>query len=90
VKKSKFSEAQIVKILGEVSAGKPLREVCTAHGLSEATFHVWKCEYAGVESEDVKRLRELGRENEALKIVLAERDLEVSAEGADHSDCSWH
>jgi putative transposase len=79
VKISKFSEAQIVKILGEVAAGKAVKEVCTAHGLSEATFYTWKRKYAGMESDDVRRLRELEKENEALKILLAERDLEVSA-----------
>lgn len=59
MKKSKFSEAQIVKILGEVSWGKPGKEVCTAHGLSEATFNVWKRKYAGMENDDLRRLREL-------------------------------
>ena len=79
MKKSKFSEAQVVKILGEVTAGKPVKEVCTAHGVSEATFYTWKRKYAGMENDDVRRLRELEKENEALKILLAERDLEVSA-----------
>jgi putative transposase len=79
MKRSKFSEAQIVKILGEVSAGKPVKEVCTAHGVSEGTYYVWKRKYAGMENEDLRRLRELERENEALKILLGERDLEVSA-----------
>ena len=79
MKKSKFSEAQIVKILGEVASGKPTREVCSAHGVSEATFYVWKRKYAGMEQDDVRRLRELEKENEALKLLLAERDLEVSA-----------
>ena len=79
MKKSKFSEAQIVKILGEVSSGKSVKEVCAAHGLSEGTLYVWKRKYAGMENDDIRRLRELEKENEALKILLAERDLEVSA-----------
>jgi putative transposase len=79
LKKSKFSEAQIVKILGEVSSGKSVRDVCSSHGVSEATFYVWKRKYAGMENDDLRRLRELEKENEALKLLLAERDLEVSA-----------
>ncbi len=79
MKRSKFSDAQIVKILGEATAGKPVKEVCTAYGVSEATFYTWKRKYAGMENDDVRRLRELEKENEALKILLAERDLEVSA-----------
>jgi putative transposase len=79
LKKSKFSDAQVVKILGEVSSGRSVREVCSAHGVSEGTFYVWKRKYAGMENEDIRHLRELEKENEALKILLAERDLEVSA-----------
>jgi len=79
LKKSKFSEAQIVKILGESSSGRSVRDVCSSHDVSEATFYVWKRKYAGMENDDLRRLRELEKENEALKLLLAERDLEVSA-----------
>jgi len=78
LKKSKFSEAQVVKILGELSSGKSVRDVCSSHGLSEATFYVWKRKYAGMENDDLLRLRELEKENEALKLLLAGRDLEES------------
>ena len=59
MKKSKFSEDQVVRILGEVDAGKSVREVCRANGLSEATLYAWRRKYAGMESDDVKKLRAL-------------------------------
>jgi putative transposase len=79
MKKSKFSEAQIVRILAEVSSGKPVREVCKAHALSEATYYTWKRKYAGMDSEDVKRLRELEAENAALKRIVADQALLIDA-----------
>jgi putative transposase len=79
MKKSKFSESQVVKILGEVEAGKPVREVCKTHGLSEATFYTWKRKYAGMETDDVKRLRELEAENAALKRIVADQALTIDA-----------
>jgi putative transposase len=81
MKKSKFSDAQVVKILGEVGAGKSVREVCTAHGLSEATFYTWKRKYSGMETDDVKRLRELEAENAALKRIVADQALVIDATG---------
>jgi putative transposase len=81
MKKSKFSDAQVVKILGEVSAGKSVREVCMAHGLSEATFYTWKRKYSGMETDDVKRLRELEAENAALKRIVADQALVIDATG---------
>ena len=79
MKNSKFSEAQVVKILGEVEAGKSVREVCKTHGLSEATFYTWKRKYAGMETDDVKRLRELEAENAALKRIVADQALTIDA-----------
>jgi putative transposase len=80
MKKSKFTEEQIVRILQEAAAGtKTQAELCREHGVSQNTFYVWKRKYSGLETDDVKRLRELERENEQLKILLAERDLEIAA-----------
>ena len=59
MKISKFSEAQVMKILGEVGAGKSVREVCTAHGLSEAALYAWKRKNSGIETNDVKQFRDL-------------------------------
>ncbi len=80
MKKSKFSEEQIVRILGEAAKGtKTVAEVCREHGVSENTFYVCKRRYAGMEAEDVRKLRELERENGQLKRLLAERELEVDS-----------
>jgi putative transposase len=80
LKKSKFSDEQIVRILQEAASGqKTQAEVCKDNGVSQNTFYLWKRKYSGMETEDVKRLRELEKENEQLKVLLAERDLEISA-----------
>ena len=79
MKKSRFSEDQIVKILAEVSSGKGVRDVCKTHGVSEATFYTWKRKYAGMEPDDVKRLRELEAENATLKRIVAEQTLVIDA-----------
>ena len=80
MKRSKYTEAQIVALLQEAaSGGKSQAEVCREHGVSENTFYVWKRKYAGLETQDVKRLRELESENAQLKKLLAERDLEIDA-----------
>jgi putative transposase len=81
VKKSRFSEEQVVRILHEVESGKGVREVCRAHGVSEATFYTWKRKYAGMETQDVKRLRELEAENAALKRIVADQALVIDATG---------
>ena len=79
MKKSRFTEEQIVKVLSELKAGVSMKDICASHGVSDATVYTWKRRYAGMENEDVKRLRELEKENEALKLLVAERDLEISA-----------
>jgi putative transposase len=79
MKRSKYSEEQVVRILGEVQAGKTVREVCRAHGLSEFTFYTWRKKYAGLQSQDVGKMRELERENSELKRLLADQMLENGA-----------
>jgi len=81
LKKSRFGEEQVVRILQEVDSGKAVREVCRAHGVSEATYYVWKRKYAGMETQDVKRLRELEAENSALKRIVADQALVIDATG---------
>jgi putative transposase len=80
VKKSKFSEEQIVGILQEAAGGhKSQSQLCREHGISENTFYAWKRKYGGLERQDVRRLKELEAENSQLKRLLAERDLEIDA-----------
>jgi putative transposase len=80
MKKSTFSEEQIVRILQEAASGqKTQAQVCRDHGVSTNTFYLWKRKYAGLQTEDLRQLRELERENAQLKRLLAERDLEVDA-----------
>ena len=82
MKKSKFSEEQIVKILQEAAAGQSSQaELCRNHGISPNTFYLWKRKYAGMETDDVRRLKELEAENAALKRIVANQALELDATG---------
>lgn len=83
MKKSKFTEEQIVRILQEAASGqKTNAQLCKEHGGNLNTFYIWKRRCAGLEIQDVKCLRELEGENAQLKRLLAERDLEIDAERA--------
>ena len=79
MKKSRFSEEQIVRVLAEVDGGKTVREVCKGHGLSDQTFYAWRRKYAGLQTHDVAKMRELERENGELKRLLADQMLENGA-----------
>jgi putative transposase len=79
MKKSKFSESQIVSILKEAEAGMPLEELSRQHGFSKATFYKWKAQYGGMEVSALKRLKELEEENRRLKQMYAELSLEHKA-----------
>jgi len=76
MKKSRYSEHQIIQILKEAEAGKKTTDVCREYGISSATFYNWKSKYGGMEASDVKRLRELEEENRRLKKMFAELSLE--------------
>ena len=76
MKKSRFSEAQMVNILRE-SDRTSVAEVAKKHGISEQTVYNWRQHFGSLESADVKRLRQLEQENARLKKMLAERDLEI-------------
>jgi putative transposase len=76
--KKRFSEEQIVGILREAETGrKTIGELARAHGISEPTFYVWRRKYGSMGEPDVKRLRELEKENGRLKRLLAERCVEI-------------
>ena len=76
--KKRFSEEQIVGILREAaSEGKTVAQLCRTHGVSEPTFYNWRRKFGDMSEPDVKRLRELEKENGRLKRLLAERDVEI-------------
>ena len=76
MRKSKYSEHQIIAILKAVEAGRTVKDVCREHELSEATYYKWKAKYGGMEAADIKRLRELEEENRRLKHMYAELSLD--------------
>jgi len=76
MRKSKYSEHQIIAILKAVEAGRSVKDVCREHELSEATYYKWKAKYGGMEAADIKRLRELEEENRRLKHMYAELSLD--------------
>ena len=79
MKKSRFAETQIDSILKEADAGRPVKEVCRKHGISDATYYKWKPQYGGMEASDLKRVKELESENAKLKRLFAEMALENAA-----------
>jgi putative transposase len=79
MKKSKFSESQIVAILKEGEAGVPVAQILRKHGISHATFYKWKSRYGGASVTELKRLRELEAENAKLKRMYADQALEIAA-----------
>lgn len=76
MKKTRFTETQIVSILKQQEAGITTKEICRQHGISEATFYNWKSRYGGMEASDVKRLKDLEEENSRLKKMFADLSLD--------------
>lgn len=79
MRRSKFSETQIVETLKAVESGLPVAEVIRTHGISRATFFTWKSKYGGATVAELKRLRELEAENAKLKRMYAELAIENTA-----------
>jgi putative transposase len=76
MRKSRFTEAQIMAILGEGEAGLPVAQVCRKHEISTATYYQWKSKYAGMSVSELKRVKDLEAENSRLKRMYAELALE--------------
>ena len=76
MKKTRYSESQIVKALKEVEGGRNVKDMCRDYGISEATYYNWKTKYGGMEASDIKRLKELEDENRRLKQMYAELSLD--------------
>ena len=76
MKKSRFSESQIVNILKEAEADVSLEELSRQHGFSRATFYKWKAKYSGMSVSELKRMKELEEENRRLKQMYADLSLE--------------
>jgi putative transposase len=79
MKKSKFTESQIVTILKQAESGLKVTDICREHGISSATYYQWKSKYGGMEASDLKRMKEIEAENARLKKMYAELALENSA-----------
>ena len=79
MKKSRFTETQIVSILKEYDGGRTVAELCREHGISQPTFYNWKSKYGGVDASQLKRLRELEEENLKLKRMYADVSMQRDA-----------
>ena len=79
MKKCRFTEAQIVAILKEGEAGRPVAELVRKHEISSATYYAWKSKYGGLNASDLKRLKELEAENTKLKRLYTDLALENHA-----------
>lgn len=78
MRKSRFSEEQIIGILKEHQAGMPVADLCRKHGISDATLYAWRSKYGGMEVSDARKLKTLEDENRRLKKLLAESMLDVA------------
>ncbi len=79
MKKSRFTETQIINILKQADAGVPVKDICRQAGISTPTYYKWKSKYGGLEASDLKRVKELEAENSKLKRLYAEMALDNAA-----------
>jgi putative transposase len=79
MRKSKYSEEQIIGFLKQVEAGMALKDLCRKHGFSDASFYKWRAKFGGMNVSEARRLKELEGENGKLKRLLAEAHLDIHA-----------
>ena len=79
MRKSKYTEEQIIGFLRQVEAGMPVKDLCRKHGFSDASFYKWRAKYGGMNVSEAKQLKELESENGKLKKLLAEAHLDIHA-----------
>lgn len=79
MKKSRFREEKIVQVLREAEAGAAVKDLCRKHGISDATFYVWRQKYGGLTVSELRRLKSLEEENQKLKKIVADQALEIHA-----------
>lgn len=77
MKKSRYSDSQIISILKQSEAGTPVDELCREHGMSSATFYKWRAKFGGMDASMMSRLKELEEENRRLKKMYAEERLKA-------------
>lgn len=79
MKRSRFSETQIISILNAVESGRTIKDVCREHGISASSYFSWKAKYGGMQTSDIKKMRDLEAENAKLKRMFADMALENRA-----------
>src|SRR3954463_5275960 len=79
MKRSKFTDEQILAIVKEGEAGRKVADVCRTHGITEQTYYRWKAKYGGMELSEMQRLKQVENENRRLKQIVAEQTLDIQA-----------
>ena len=79
MKGTRYTDEQIVRILGEVGRGRPIAEVCREYGVAEATVYRWRAKYRGMDKAQLKKLKQLEIENRMLKRIVAQQAMDIDA-----------